>query len=117
MIQRFCNARIIRDNQASGWTAQRFIGAHRHDVGPLGQGIVPCAPRDNPTLVGGIKQGSCADTLGNLCDLLNGMGGQIQTAANGDQFWAHLLGQFCQTVHINRVSIRQNGGVMDVQPE
>ena len=44
-------------------------------------------------------------------------GGQIQTAANGDQFWMYLLGQFCQTVHINRVSIRQYGGVMDVQPE
>ena len=117
MIQRFCNACIIRDNQASGWTAQRFIGAHRHDVGPLGQGIIPRASRDNPALVGGIKQGLCADALCNLCDLLNGMGGQIQTAANGDQFWAHLHGQFCQTININRVSICQNGRVMDVQSE
>ena len=73
------------------------------------QRIVPRAPRDDAALMRSIKQNMRADLIGNFTDLCDRMGGQIETAADGDQFGAHLMGKLAKPFYINGIAIRVDG--------
>jgi hypothetical protein len=75
-----------------------------------------CLAGDDAALVGGVEQDLGADLIGDLADLGDRVGKQVQAAADGDDLGPHGMGQVAKRCQIKGIAVGVDGGGWVVRP-
>ena len=104
----------IADRDAPLRSGERLVGAGRHHVGPLPQGILEALARDQAQNVGCVIDDQDAELLRHLRQLGNRLGKEEEALAKDQHLGVHRADQLDGLAHIDVVTVLRQGEVDDV---